>query len=85
MRDESGKEYGEYSEQERTIIFINLLKKYSSFYHESTRLFFVGSLSFFILLILGYTVYFFYKFFVSKKSEDIISSYEAKLSGSYTL
>ena len=28
MRDESGKEYGEYSEQERTIIFINLLKKY---------------------------------------------------------
>ena len=28
MRDESGKEYGEYSEQERTIMFMNLLKKH---------------------------------------------------------
>ena len=28
MKDESGKKYGEYSEQERTIIFMNLLKKH---------------------------------------------------------
>lgn len=45
-------------------IVVNLLKKYSSFYHESTRLFFVGSLTLFILLMLGYTIYFFHKFFV---------------------
>jgi len=42
---------------------VNLLKKYSAFYYESTRLFYLLCIGIFALLILGYTLYFFYKFF----------------------
>ncbi len=44
-------------------IVVGLLKRYSVFYKEAIRLYFIVCIAFFCLIFLGYTIYFFYKFF----------------------